>query len=107
MENLTYPLRLLLLSFCCCELLYEQNAKDMFAFSSKQVLVCFFFSQGFTVYLGQGSFLCLKCLDSFAKLHNNLKDNNRKSKVFLTGRLVSLVLVSQTVTFVVFVSASG
>lgn len=86
MENLTYPLRLLLLSFCYCELLYEQNAMDMFAFSAKQVVVCCFgfFSQGFAVCLGQGSFLCLKRRDSFAKLHSNLKDNNRKSKVFLT-----------------------
>lgn len=81
---------------------------DLFAFSAKQVVVCFvfFFPQGFAVYLGQGSFLCLKCLNSFAKLHSNLKDNNRKSKVFLTGRFLSLVLVSQTVVFTLFISAA-
>lgn len=67
----------------------------------------FFFSYGYTVYLGQGSFLCLKCLDKFAKLHSNLRDNNRKSKVFLTGRLVSLVLLTQTVIFTVFISVAG
>lgn len=66
-----------------------------------------FFPHGCTVYLGQGSFLCLKCLDKFAKLHSNLRDNNRRSKVFLTGRLVSLVLVTQTVIFTVFISVAG
>lgn len=50
---------------------------------------------------------CAYCLGSFAKLHSNLKDSNRKSKVFLTRRLVSLVLVSQTVIFAAFISAAG
>lgn len=36
-----------------------------------------------------------------------VKDNNRKSKVFLTGTPVSSVLVSQAVIFTVFISAAG
>jgi len=42
MENLTSPLRLLLLSFCCCELLNEQKAKNTSAFSAKEALISFF-----------------------------------------------------------------
>lgn len=83
MENLT----LLFLSFCCCELLYKQNAKDMFAFYAVQAVVGLF-SQGFNVYLGQSLFLCLKCVLSFAKLHSSLRIIIETIKSFLQESLL-------------------
>lgn len=80
-----------------------QKILFFFFFNTKKVLV-YFCSLVYSVF---GTlFVSVLKMSFVAQIHSNLKDNYRKCKAFLTGRLVSLLLVSQAVIHTVFISGA-